>query len=370
MKKLGLLIFLFSFGAWAQSASLSPDEKLVEINKSQTLYKYIDGDKTKPLMVFLPGDGHLARISYGFPGGKDDDFLAYWLNKKKYPFLGVSYPNDNPVFQHASPDFKIRDWGNQIAQLTKKVIEENHLSGHVVILAWGTAGCVEEVVQESMSKLRISLDQFVGFSATSPLIDEAHQTAFVGNHLLNNAFSDRKPVHDFYLKQLLSQNEYNGHEIIPAKTYATEFLGNTPIALLGEGYFLDDGKVKFDLSQALDDTGVFRFSHTPWIGLISDDSTSLERIALIDPSNWNYLRSEMIYHQILFYANISKNANKFAISKRILSQIPQHFSDTVHGNHLFFVGKKGARETAQKIETLLQKMDSTKQNLVRLALEN
>ncbi len=55
------------------------------------------------------------------------------------------------------------------------------------------------------------------------------------------------------------------------------------------------------------------------------------------------------------------NSDEYATSKQLLTEIPQYLSETVHGNHFFFVGKKGARETVQKIELIMQHINTTKQ---------
>src|SRR5204862_1409349 len=120
---------------FAQS-NLYDGEQLVEINKVETLFKFIKGSNKKPLIIFIPGAAHLARISYGFPQGKADDFLSYWLNKKGYNFLAISYPTDNQVYSKIYPSFNIRDWGNQAATVTKKIIDQYHLSNQVVVVGW------------------------------------------------------------------------------------------------------------------------------------------------------------------------------------------------------------------------------------------
>ncbi|MES2615602.1 MAG: hypothetical protein V4591_09325 [Bdellovibrionota bacterium] len=345
-------------------------EQLVEINKVQTLYKYIEGDAKKPLIIFIPGAAHLARISYGFPGGKEEDFLSYWWHKKGYPFLGVSYPTDNAVFSKIYPEFSIKDWGHQVATLAKNIVKTNHLSGHVVVLAWSMGGNIEESVQESLTKARLNCDQFIGLSAVTPLSYLGQKIkGFDGNRMLPNQLLDQKVFTNLFKKLIDEQGKYNNHEIISAKIYENEFIGNIPVALQGQGYFLGKNKFEFNMQKALEDSGVFNYAQTPWIGLINDDSASVPKIALVDPSGWNFIRSEMLFQQYLFYTNIESNSAKFAIAKRILSQIPQHFSDTVHGNHFFFVGKVGARDTVQKAEVLMQRMNATKQNLVKLALD-
>jgi hypothetical protein len=47
--------------------------------------------------VFLPGGGHLARVAYGHPGRRPDDFLDQWLAWRGHSLLALSYPTDHPV---------------------------------------------------------------------------------------------------------------------------------------------------------------------------------------------------------------------------------------------------------------------------------
>lgn len=380
-----LLINMFSFCVVNAEdkingvGKLYDGEQIVEINKVQTLYKFINADAVtetsahaavKPLIIFIPGAAHLARISYGFPEGKEDDFLSYWLYKKGYPFLAVSYPTDNPVYTKSYPEFNIKEWGDQVATLAKQIITQNHLSKHVVVLGWSMGGNIEESIQESFEKQHVTLDSFIGLSAVSPL-------SYVGQKIKNNSeqkilpnkLLDESNYFGFFIQLLDEQNQYNNHEIIPAKIYTEQFLGNIPVALQGQGYYLEKNKFEFNLQKYLDDSGAMKFEHTPWIGLINDDALSLPKLTLIDPASWDFLRSEMLYHQYISYMNIDSDPSKFAVVKRILSQIPQHFSETVHGNHFFFVGKKGARDTAQKIEIIMQHINTTKQNLIKLGLD-
>ena len=341
---------------------LYPGEQLVEVNKVQTLFKFIKGDGDKPLIIFVPGAAHLARISYGFPGGKEDDFLSYWLHKKGYSFLGVSYPTDNPVYTKIYPSFNIRDWGNQVATLAKKIIDQNHLSTHVVVLGWSMGGNVEESVGEAFEKLHINVDSFIGLSAVTPISYIGQKIkGLKGNDMLQNKLLDERPFFNMFAKLVEEQNIYNGHEVISKDVYLKEFIGNFPVALAGQGYHLAENKFESNIQYSLDDSGVFHFDHTPWIGLISDDSSEIPKITLIDPSAWNFIRNEMLYSKYISHMNM--NLNKYESTQILLDQIPQLLSETVHGNHFFFVGMKGARETAQKIEIIMQRINATKQKL-------
>ena len=149
---LALIINLFYFSPVTAAGQLYEDEQLVEVNKIQTLYKFIEGDKAKPLVIFIPGAAHLARIAYGFLGGEKDDFLSYWIHQKGYPFLGVSYPIDNPVYTKIYPSFNIQAWGKQIASLAKTMIKQKHLSNHVVVLAWSMGAMLKQLLARLFKK--------------------------------------------------------------------------------------------------------------------------------------------------------------------------------------------------------------------------
>lgn len=368
MKKIYLFLSLIYFMNCFAQSNLYEGEQIASFNGFQTLFKFVEGDASKPLVIFIPGEANLARISYGFPGGKDDDFLSYWFHKKGYPFLGVSYPTDNKVFTKISPSFTVRDWGNQVATLVKNIIDQNRLSSHVVVLAWGMAGNIEEAVEEAFNKNRVLCDEFIGLSAMSPLSNLVPTKGKDNNPILPNLMVDKKPLLNWFLNLVEEQNKFNGREIIPAKIYTEDFFGNFPVALEAKGYFLNGNKFEYNLQKTIEDTGVFNFNNTPWLGFLNDNSSSAAKVAIFDTNAWDYIRSEMIYSQYVYYINIAENQNKFLTIKRIMSQIPQHFSDTVGGNYLFFLGKKGALVTVEKVDLLLQRMNATKKNIIKLAL--
>lgn len=66
---------------WATSHmtnnNLYPGEEVITAAAYPALVKFIKGNPNKPLIVFVPGDFHLARISYGYPGSDPKDFLSY-----------------------------------------------------------------------------------------------------------------------------------------------------------------------------------------------------------------------------------------------------------------------------------------------------
>lgn len=52
-----------------------------------SLVRFFNDNFEKPLVVFFPGWAHLGRISYGFPGSKEEHFLAKWITQNGYPFF-------------------------------------------------------------------------------------------------------------------------------------------------------------------------------------------------------------------------------------------------------------------------------------------
>jgi hypothetical protein len=79
--------------------------------------------------VFLPGNSFLARIAYGFPGGREAGFLAYWLVRS---FLGTCYRLENPISSNVYPKFGITDWGRQVVASANKVITDDGLSRSLI----------------------------------------------------------------------------------------------------------------------------------------------------------------------------------------------------------------------------------------------
>ena len=131
MKKIiiGLVIIFYMQLALANTnSSLYPNEEVKQFAGAETLTYFLKGAPQKPLIIFVPGDSHLARIAYGYPQGNEKDFLAFWINKKGYSFLGLSYPLANPVYQNKYPEFNIHNWGEQIIQTAEYFIKKNHLS--------------------------------------------------------------------------------------------------------------------------------------------------------------------------------------------------------------------------------------------------
>lgn len=343
---------------------LYPQEKLITINGFQSLIQFAKGNPNKPLIVFVPGNAHLARIGYGYPKGDPKDFLAYWLHKKGYSFLGVSYPMDNNVYSQIYPAFNIDDWGNLIISAAKKVINQEHLSNNIIIIGWSMAGSIVQTANSAAKRSGLNIELFIGLSAVPPIPYIMHDSSLAMNKMLPNHLADRTALYPWFCKWMEEQSNYNDHTIIPKEIYLSQFIGNIPIAIGAEGYHYEDNKFIFNVNKTLKESGVFDFSKLPWIAQIHDDSPITMKLSLIDPYGWYFIFTQMLYQNYLKNFDLNTlnahNANQLAI---FINSIPKELTMTVHGNHLFFVGQKGAEETAEKIDSLINSVNLIKAKL-------
>lgn len=363
-----LLGMLYHINVFSNSR-VYPNEQLLSFANAQTLTYFSKGRPDKPLIVFVPGDSHLARISYGSPQGLKKDFLAYWIKQKGYSFLGASYPLANPVFTQKYPEFTIQQWAQQLVKSAQFYIKKNQLGNHIVVLGWSMGGAVEQVVYAAAQKEGLEMDLFIGLAAVPPLPYIMQHGSFDTGTMGTDYLAKRSQIVPWFTQQLRAQNALNEHEIIPQDLYISDYIGDIPIAIAAEGYYFKDKRFITDKEQVYRDSGVFNFAQTPWIALIVDDSVSDSKISLIDPYSWDFIRAEMMYHR---YLKQPLTMNAWLALRKIIKKLPEQLTATVHGNHFFFVGEQGARDTANQIELLIDRVreiQSTVQNQLALANE-
>lgn len=341
------------------ASPLYPLEKIIMINNVETLTYFKNGDPHKPLIIFVPGNAHLARIGYGYPDGNSKDFLAYWINKKGYPFLGISYPIDNKVYQNVYPEFNIDNWGELIIGAANQIIQKNNLSKNIIIIGWSMAGSIVETANEAAKGYGLNLELFIGLSAVPPIPYIMQNSNFKMDTMLPNQLADRTELYAWFEKWLEQQNHYNKHQIISTEIYLSQFLGNIPIALGAEGYHFKNGKFIYDINKTIQESGIFHFSKLPWIALIRDDSLITSKISSIDPYSWYFLLAQMLYvNYPMVFTRINPDSKNIIY---FINNLSDELTRTVHGNHLFFVGEKGAKTTADYIDELIHKTKAIKQ---------
>ena len=236
------------------NSNMYPGESMFSANGYPSLVKFVKGDPKKPLVVFITGNLHLGRISYGFPGGNDKDFLAYWLNKEGYSFLSISYPLEHPVYTGDYAQFTLEDFGKQVAQITQYYIGQQKLNNDVIVLLWSGAGRSIVNINREMKNSKINLDFAVSLDASPPLmgINATNTPSVSGKFPINSSgYLDKKVLTNFTMEQVHGENKLNGKVIIPDNIYESQFMASSPVQFYNNFIRYDGTKLVTDESGML-----------------------------------------------------------------------------------------------------------------------
>lgn len=310
------------------------------------------GKPDMPLIVFVPGAHHAARIAYGgHEGARSEDFLAHWLKEKGYNFLAVSYPIDTAsgMMEETAPDFTAQNWGQQIADAALGVIEEHGLSGGVYFAHWSMAGKSIQPAHAAMSEAGHPIEAAFSFAATPGIPGIITLTQELDKTV--DGYANRESTYPGWISQLDS-NRQGGPEIIPEDILRSDYLGHIPVNLQGYGELVEDGEVRIDhMEQALH-YGSFEFSNHPWIVVFQVDDRADARHAINDSSYWAYYNTHSLFAEPgkrgLKVGDMSDEAWLQMI--KMSQEAPERLRVDVGGNHFFFVGETGAHATADAID--------------------
>ncbi|WP_020413748.1 hypothetical protein [Microbulbifer variabilis] len=335
---------------------LYPGEEMLLTNGIETLNYFKAGDPQKPLVIFVPGGFHLARVAYGYPGGDEKDFLAYWFGQKGFSFLGASYPTGNKVYSKVYPAFSIRDWGNQVAAVAKHYVDKHGLSGEIIVLGWSAGGQITQSVYEASQAAGLDMSLYVSIASTPPIPLLLAAPGAISKS--KNGLSKAPQFYELFKRYVTAQNKMNGHVIIPWETFESDVLGEIPVALnaimIASRY--DNGNFVQDLDWAIADTGALKFTDFPMVVTISGNKVLDNDHALTDRGNWGLYQVQHLYRNIALPA-LSKSEEidpenwqnlmdqfSYATSGALNARVP--------GNHFFWYGEVGARETVTQVEML------------------
>ncbi|KAL2871725.1 thioesterase domain protein [Aspergillus lucknowensis] len=339
---------------------LYPGEILDTVAGYPTLYRYQPGSTSqgKPLIVCVTGGLHLARVFYGgHRGSRPSDFLAYWLSNLGYGVLSISYPleTDPGIMPATAAGFRIRDWGRQAAITTEKIIKENDLPlRSVVLISWSMGGRMVVPFNIAAKERGLEVLQYISFAATPGFssirpLPPGIQCSPAGYF--------RVPPHiDVFWHQLVEMQGLNGgREIIPKDIYLREYIGGTPINIIGLGLKYD-GKGAFvqDEVPHEEDTRVLDVANYPLISALYPTSSLDASHALADKASWGFLLTykleTMIGKQGLRRV---QGTQKWQQLMDLVHSAPGRLCLPVSGNHFFFVGEASARDIATKVESLI-----------------
>ena len=314
------------------------------------------GDARQPLVLFLPGGGHLARVVYGHGGARREDFLDFWLERRGLGLMALSYPGGHPAVGAAQPDLTISAWADHIAW----AVAETRHEGPLVIAMWSMAGRSVRTVNQALLSKGFAIDCFVSLAATPPLPGLMPLTTG-GEPLTEDGLwaigcTGGGPTARglLFLTDLAGQDRGAGRAIIARDDYLCHYLSNTPIMLRGVSQRWSGGTMGWDAGAALADMGVDRFQEYPLTAVIAPTDPIDGHHVLGDRAGWGFLNV-----QKLMAATATSEGGGGLVDRDcwtrfsdLINAIPQRLHRSVPGGHFFFVGEGGARETVRQMVAL------------------
>lgn len=337
------------------NANLFASESIVDIDGLPALIHFRSGDRNKPLVVFIPGAGHLARIAYGTPSTASDDFLAHWVEKSGHPFLAVSVPIEHPVFAEVYPRFTNGDWGRLVAGAARHVINDNGLGERIVCVGWSAAGNTCWPASAAASDVGLEVELFVALSSNPPMPDiSPPYTQILLDARTDSGMANVSGLMPFFRKALAVQNALVDHQIISDSEYSQAFLGNFPVNTVATPVRFRESGFALDVAEATQDMGTFEFWGFPPVGVITHDSSTDDQHSMKDVSQWSVYIAQALYaeyRQILGSSPVDET--EWTRVRDLVRGAPQRMSREVHGGHLCLIGQDGSRAVAESIVELL-----------------
>ena len=357
--------------AEAESGSrmLYPREELTQAAGYPALARFEPGRPGLPVVVFVTGGGVLGRIAYGPPGGRAADFLCHWLNAEGYASLVLSYPIDNKgTFDATFPQFSIADWAEQSAEIIARYVDRYALPANVIVLGWSMAGRIAEPLHTALRRKGKGIELFVAMAAASAL-----PNTLPGLDGLKPAASGLAAIHGAYLDWLLqclaNQNSAAGHAVLDPDVFTGEMTGDFPVGLAASAMRYKNGAFVADAAGDALEVGTARYRTFPPLALMTHASDIDARHALTDRSTWGVYITQQLCETLVFSRPsdlAALSSEKWALLVGHVTDAARRLSATLPGNHMFFLGEKGARTTVQTLKVLRQSAADVAGELSRL----
>ncbi|KAJ5888739.1 hypothetical protein N7495_008780 [Penicillium taxi] len=267
--------------------------------------------------------------------------------------LSISYPVEtDPPIMPSSVKYRVSDWGQQAAIITKKIIDQYSLASRaVVLIAWSMGGRMVVPFTSSAKELGLDVRQFISFAAT-PGISITQQS---GPLSTTTGYLHPSNHIQGFCKQLQEVDEVNGFSTIPREIYIREYTGGTPINLPGLRLKYN-GQNAFVIDEVTheEDSRVFDVANLPLISAIYPTDILDARHALTDRATWGFILTLKLQNLIGKRALLNvESKGKWPQLMDLVHSAPERLSVPITGNHFFFISERGARETANKVVHLL-----------------
>lgn len=331
---------------------LFPGETLQWLNGIEYLTYFKKGHADKPLIVFFPGWGHLARIAYAGAHIDQKHFLADAFAKKGYSFLAISYPLEHPVYSQQYPQMQIHDWAQAAADMAQEICQE-HALPYLIGMHWSAAGYLMTCFHKANQALKLPHLFSVSLEATPPLLAASDRVRIA--EIQPNGLASVKRLYAHWHQQMCTML----NDEFDYQSYEETFLGSFPISLLGSSLVYSDNVIKEDLAAGIKDRCSFDYQESPLVVNISGNSQLAPYHPLVDRGSWSFINERKIYHDYL--ATITSHIAHFSNKRwNALLELIQTFNrNMIHfidGNHFLFVGQKHAQRVVQIVEETEKKV--------------
>ncbi|MEM8538406.1 MAG: hypothetical protein AAGF56_11170 [Pseudomonadota bacterium] len=354
---IGLLVMALMIGP--TRAEIFQGERLVSYDGKPALVRFFPGSRGRPLVVLTPGGGTTARLFYGVHRDRrPEDFLATHLTAFGYNVLAVSIPIDtgDPVFAEPHPGFTIRDWGDVLANAAAEVVAEHRLDPKVILVGWSMAGKSAHPMATAAPAHGIEVGLFVSLAATPPVLGVLPIEESYPMNAETGYGQAPDPEYKGALWNLRANARANGVEqLIPPQEYIAHYVGEGPVGVSHTGLRHRDGAIIGDLSADIEDGQGYDFAGFPPVATIVPTTRHDLRHAMTDLHTWGMITTNRIYQTRLKPAGQAlrkMSPADYVRLRELVLQVPSRLSVDIDGNHFFFVGEKGARQTAEAIARL------------------
>ncbi|RVG26263.1 hypothetical protein CN233_24305 [Sinorhizobium meliloti] len=365
----------------ASPSSLHPGEIMLVGGGFPAIAYLRPGHPDKPLVVFFPGGGHLARIAYGHPGADPKHFIDFWLAEAGYGLLALSYPTDHPAYDRVYPKMTVGDWGRSFAEITRAVLDEIGPGRPIVFAGWSMGGRPVQAFNVAAEKAGLNVIGFISLAATAPIMKLAPSTTKAEAAAANDTLLDywtptpgslRPTREDKWQAEIARQGRLAGRPIMSAQDYRTHYAAAMPIRLRGEPLPTESDN-DWSMKVALEDLGTFDYARFPLSGVIAPSDSTDPRHALTDQMTWGFYNAQKLYclwhafsHQIE-----SKDADAiWAHISDLAQRLPVQLFRRVTGGHFFFLGEPGARAAAKHLVELAGELSIMRAGLEALQGRN
>lgn len=329
-----------------------------------------------PLVVFLSGGGHLARIAYGHPTADRKAFLNYWLQRSKLNFLAISHPLGHPVFGDVSAALSIRRWIDSICKSIRQLVESGDCPNQIIILAWSMSARFANILKYRMDAHGLQMELFVSLAGAVPfpgLAGNGFEKDCVSNSGLRSFHLPKEngvSLLEDWCEELDYQAELNGNIIISMKEYCDLYVGDNPVNLHGEELRLKNNRIVKSRVAAIRDLKSADFGQYPFIGAIVPDSARDFLHAALDKVNWGFINTHNLATCIRRQADMkSLDPGHWGRLRDVILRIPDRMCRQVQGGHFFFLGALGARATVEAMLQLRDEVSQLKSEMRELGFE-